>query len=246
MTTNSEIVVSVRKKCYECYECNFQCQTEELLDDHMAIHSIPSMKPFWSFGMFCGFKCTICNMDSILINSHANAIEHAKLHQQFEDASPMLNTMNYSIINEHEIICRACYSTNFDLMDCCAGALYIEKYKHSFNSVPEFIDHFITEHIMTPPRIIKFNWKPRDRSFKIEQCSFCGCINNEKYCSQKNWWSVHNCRKSMQFEKIYKDLIAKENIISFVACFMRAQTESMNCLQIIDEKIMKKIAERMV
>ena len=237
--------MSVRKKCYEC---NLQCQTEELLDEHLAIHSIPTMKPYWSFGLFCGFKCTICNMASILINSYGKAIEHAKIHQQFEDASPILNTMHHALINEHEIICSTCYSANFALMDCYAGAPYIEKYKHSFNSVPEFIHHFITEHIKTPPRIIKFNWKPRDRSFKIEQCSFCGCINfeNGKYCSQKNWWSVHNCRESMQFEKIYKDLVAKENIISFVACFAKAQTESPNCLQIIDEKIMRKIAERMV
>ena len=253
----AEDMVFPCKICNRGYTLNFYSLNE--LANHLALHSLVSsgkaIKPFATF------LCSECHETGKIsaFYSYSCALAHLKIHDEIRMhlKTPVLG-LTYEIIHS-QIFCGGCQALNERMFMTTNGEHHITE-KHCFNSVSEFFQHFLSEHMKSAPKVVKYAWTRkvdgRTERLRMKQCSFCGVMSptyESRYgISQSSWWEEHkrDCDCLASFNEIKKELVAKEAISAFLSCYKLANVpdsiNSQSLLSSIDNRIVRKIVKRML
>ena len=247
---------------FQCTLCGYNVYGEiktydslEAIEDHMAMHSLKSLGKLQG-GHNNVFVCTECLFTNITLGpthltSYASAIHHLNMHEQLKKESKALfdftNIGQYSRIleiHDSQVLCLNCYIKR-RLMNMDAGIFEFDYGKNMFDSIPEFFQHYMSEHLQTPPMLIP-NSLDVNKSFLRHHCSFCGRADINELHHDHNiisWWDKHKSECTNAYEKIQQEITTKKAIATLILCYKSIKntrnTESL--LSSIDDHIIKKI-----
>ena len=249
--------------CSICKYPLMEFATKQKYQQHMRMHTLPKDSIRVKRG---DFYCKICYATirgwKIKLTSYEMAMEHFEMHKQLLALSQKYKINFDCSFSKTEVCCPHCEVTDSIIHQRCRK--YHEKPECMYKNVADFFQHFVHTHLANPPKIIKYQIEKYGRQQTVEKCSFCGymCLypfgttpaKTETVCcgwweshKYEKWWENHNDGKCMaEYELAHKNIISKENVTSFVACFVKAQTAPLNCLQIVDLEVIQNIAKFML
>ena len=240
---------------FSCSICNSFFYTIEKFNEHKTMHNFVSNGTIVNVNN--EFFCKLCyaNHYCIKMNSSVSVAKHLKMHEQLSEVSHILkNPADFCcILCETNLKCSACLNANMHIKMCIGNI--IDKFNCTFDDVPSFIRHFESNHLMTSPEIIRYNWIQKEHCFKVKQCSFCGCAGVMKMnnyatfingIDAEKWSRIHDYGCCIiKYQMLHKELIAKKSVLSLITCHWLVRDEN-NCLNCADEDILKQISRYMV
>ena len=243
-----------------CTKCRDSFDTQKDLDDHLALHGLEALgKVFKCSDTFFCSECEAvkkANVEfsghhSVMLYFYSSALTHLEMHEQMKKASKMLCATSNALytpifeLRSTQIQCNCCYKLSLEM------SLYghpdgYNAQKYLFDSAPEFMQHFISEHLQTPPKDVEHAWMDSDdEEHVVHQCSFCGYISRSGVCRDS-----HNSECSPLCEIIHKNIVAKKEAQSLLVCHMLSgvldSVNAQSCLQFADNKIIRKIVKRIM
>ena len=253
----------VMLRCTLCdpeYSQNQTFGSQKDLDDHIALHSLVTsgklMKPAYNF--FCR-ECYDLYTHAEM-TSYASALVHLKIHEQMKRSLKDLAVQrSVFAIQGSKVCCTGCSILNKEIDRTTIGYRQGTK-KDLFDSASEFVQHFISVHMKTAPKVVNHAWTNNDGvRFRAKQCSFCGAftlVYSDWFVNTKSWWESHihdsECDCVASHKRIQQGLANKivdmKAITSLLLCHKQARSDDSpeSLLSTVDNLVIKKIVKRML
>lgn len=242
MTANPEPRV-----CTECYDLfhDSRVYSQEALDDHLALHKLESLGKLIRVLPYTTFDCSECYRlhELNMLESLEQAKKHFEMHEKLMKTSEVFGNFSSLVtIHNTQLCCLTCYSLYRD------EAMALDfKYPPDgpemdlgqcyFNSISEFMQHFISEHMKTAPTVFEHVWTYNGNEYNIEHCSLCGHSSPEE---------SHMCKCQVTYKKILQEIADRKSIRAFLVCCKMAKTNNdQSCLSSVDKLIINTIVEHM-
>ena len=241
MTANPEFC------CTECYDMTHYMifYSQEALDDHLALHKLESLGKLIRVPPFKTFNCSECYRmhEFYILDSLDKAKKHFELHEKLRKTSEVFGNFSSLVaIYKTRLCCLTCYSLYIDELKVLdfkypPDEPEMDKKKCYFNSISEFMQHFISEHMKTAPTVFEHVWTYKRIERKIEHCSLCGHSSPDE---------SHICNCQVMYKKILQEIANRKSIRAFLVCCKMAETNNdQSCLSSVDNLIIKTIVEHM-
>ena len=251
----------VALRCTLCtpYQWYAQLQTfdsQKELDDHIALHALaPSGK--LSASLFdCRFYCCECKdlLHATRLDTCASALAHFKMHKELKMASKTLASLKFTCeIYGSKVCCVCCHALNMKIVETTSGRFRGTK-KELFDSASEFVEHFLSVHMATAPRVITYEWPNGDENspetIRMEQCSFSGTLCRVYEDRNSDFFWKYNADSNVYpvvHEKVQQEIAVKKAIASLLVCYKLSKKDNcLCCLSPVDNHVVNKIVKRML